>query len=81
MTALSKGQYVRHYRYGFGLITVSDDEETSIEFESHGIKRFVTKLMVVDPSDLTPPARFRAKWVKQVRVSPVRRPRTIGRGR
>jgi hypothetical protein len=79
MTALPKGQYVRHYRYGFGLITGSDDEETSIEFEIHGTKRFVTKLMVVDLSDLTPPARFRAKWVKQAPASPVRRLHTTAK--
>jgi hypothetical protein len=64
MTALPKGQYVRHYRYGFGIITESDDEGTSIEFESRGTKKFVTKLMVVELSDLTPPAHLRAKWVK-----------------
>jgi len=64
MTALPKGQYVKHYRYGFGVITESDDEGTCIEFELRGIKKFVTKLMVVELSDLTPPERFRAKWVK-----------------
>lgn len=69
MTALPKGQYVRHYRYGFGVITESDDEGTSIEFELRGTKKFVTKLMVVELSDLTPPERFRAKWVKTASVA------------
>jgi hypothetical protein len=70
MTALPKGQYVKHYRYGFGVITESDDEGTSIEFEDRGTKKFVTKLMVVELSDLTPPERFRAKWVKTASASP-----------
>jgi hypothetical protein len=70
MTALPKGQYVKHYRYGFGVITESDDEGTSIEFELGGTKKFVTKLMVVELSDLTPPERFRAKWVKTPSDSP-----------
>ena len=69
MTALPKGQYVRHYRYGFGIVTESDDEGTSIEFEDRGIKKFVTKLMVVELSDLTPPAHLRAKWVKAAPAS------------
>src|SRR3990170_3176345 len=69
MTALPKGQYIRHYRYGFGVITESDDEGTSIEFELRGTKKFVTKLMVVELSDLTPPERFRAKWVKTASVA------------
>jgi hypothetical protein len=62
--ALPQGQYVKHYRYGFGLITESNDEGTSIEFELHGSKRFVTSLMVVELSHLTPPKQFRAKWIK-----------------
>ena len=82
MTALPKGQYVRHYRYGFGVITESDDEGTSIEFELQGTKKFVTNLMVVELSDLTPPARFRAKWVKtSPAVSLARRKASSGKGR
>jgi hypothetical protein len=73
MTALPKGQYVKHYRYGFGVVTESNDEGTSIEFELHGPKKFVTKLMVVELSDYTPPERFRAKWVRTAPASPVRR--------
>jgi hypothetical protein len=82
MTALPKGQYVRHYRYGFGLVTQSDDEETSVEFENYGVKRFLTQLMVLDLSNATPPPQFRAKWVKQpgsvaLRSQVVGRPRFI----
>lgn len=68
MTALPKGQYVKHYRYGFGIVIESDDEGTSIEFEVHGPKNFVTRLMDVELSDYTPPERFRAKWVKTAPV-------------
>jgi hypothetical protein len=64
LDALPLGQYVKHYRYGYGVITESNDEGTCIEFELHGVKKFVTSLMVVELSDLTPPKRFRAKWVK-----------------
>ena len=63
VNALPKGQYVKHYRYGFGLVIDSSDAETSIAFETHGSKNFVTSLMLVELSDLTPPARFRSKWV------------------
>jgi len=81
MTALPKGQYIKHYRYGFGVITESDDEGTSIEFELRGTKKFVTKLMVVELSDLTPPERFRAKWVKTASASPASRKGLAGRPR
>ena len=73
MNALSQGQYVKHYRYGFGVITESNDEGTSIEFELHGSKKFVTSLMVVELSSLTPPKGFRAKWVKTEPVGRSRR--------
>lgn len=72
MTALPKGQYIRHYRYGFGIVTESDDEGTSIEFDVLGTKKFVTKLMVVELSDLTPPVHLRSKWVKTSPAVPVR---------
>lgn len=75
MTALPKGQYVKHYRYGFGIVIESDDEGTSIEFEVHGPKNFVTRLMDLELSDYTPPERFRAKWVK---TAPVGRPSRNG---
>ncbi len=61
MKALPEGQYVKHYRYGIGVVTESDDRQTSIDFDVHGLKRFVTTLMVVELSDLTPPPRVRAK--------------------
>ena len=64
MQTLPQGQYVKHYRYGFGVVTASNDEGTSIEFEVQGSKKFVTSLLVVELSDLTPAKHLRAKWVK-----------------
>ena len=71
MKALPKGQYIKHYRYGFGVITDSTDEGTSIDFELHGSKNFVTSLLVVELSPLTPPKQFRDKWIQTV---PANRP-------
>jgi hypothetical protein len=61
MKAIPEGQYIKHYRYGLGVVTESDDSQTSIDFDLHGLKRFVTTLMVVELSNLTPPPRVRAK--------------------
>jgi hypothetical protein len=61
MKMIPEGQYVKHYRYGMGVVTESDTRQTSIDFDLHGLKRFVTTLMVVELSDLTPPPRVRAK--------------------
>ena len=49
MRALAEGQYVKHFQYGFGVVTESDAERTTIDFDLYGIKKFVTSLTVVDP--------------------------------
>lgn len=66
MNAIPEGQYVKHYRYGLGVVTESDERQTSIDFDVHGLKRFVTTLMVVEISNLTPPPRVRAKYGAKV---------------
>ena len=71
MKALPKGQYIKHFQYGCGVITESDQERTSIDFDVHGIKKFVTSLMVVDPAEGTPPKRPRRKRSKKVVPTPL----------
>jgi hypothetical protein len=61
MKVIPEGQYVKHYRYGMGVVTESDTRQTAIDFDQHGLKRFVTTLMVVELSNLIPPPRVRAK--------------------
>ncbi len=70
MKALPKGQYIKHFLYGFGVITESDAERTSIDFDIHGMKKFVTSLMVVDPAEGTPPKRPRRKRSKKAVAIP-----------
>jgi len=55
--ALSEGQYIKHFQYGCGVVTVSDAERTTIDFDLHGVKKFVTGLMMVEPAEGTPPKR------------------------
>jgi len=71
MKALAEGLYVKHFQYGCGVITESDAERTSIDFDLHGVKKFVTSLMVVEPAEGTPPKRSRAKRRKKAAASPV----------
>jgi hypothetical protein len=47
-------------------VTDSDSERTSIDFDLHGLKKFVTSIMVVEPAEGTPPKRSRAKRKKKV---------------
>ncbi|MEW5979435.1 MAG: hypothetical protein AB1898_26870 [Acidobacteriota bacterium] len=59
MKALAPGQYVKHFQYGCGVITESNDTHTSINFDLHGMKKFVTSMMVIEPAEGTPPKRAR----------------------
>jgi hypothetical protein len=67
---LSEGQYVKHFQYGCGVITESSQDRTTIDFDAHGIKKFVTSLMVVEPAEGTAPKRRRAKRPKPVKTAP-----------
>jgi hypothetical protein len=68
LKALPEGQYIKHFQYGLGVITESDNDRTSIDFDLHGMKKFVTSIMVVEIAEGTPPKRKRAKRVKKVVV-------------
>ncbi len=68
MKALEEGQYVKHFQYGCGVVTESDADRTTIDFDLHGLKKFVTSIMVVDPAEGTPPKRARGKRRKKAAV-------------
>lgn len=57
MRNLSAGQYIKHLQYGCGVITESDADRTTIDFDIHGLKKFVTSIMVVEPAEGVPPKR------------------------
>jgi hypothetical protein len=71
MEILRESQYLRHGQYGLGVVTQSNAERTTIDFEQHGIKKFVTSLLVVEllpghaPARPTSPARRSAKKAKK----------------
>ncbi len=69
MKALQEGAYIKHFQYGLGVVTESDAERTSIDFDLHGMKKFVTSLMVVEHAEGTPPARKKRR--KKVAVATV----------
>jgi len=69
LKALQEGAYIKHFQYGLGVVTESNSDRTSIDFDLHGMKKFVTSLMVVDLAEGTPPKRRRAKRVKKIAVA------------
>jgi hypothetical protein len=71
VNTIAQGKYVKHGQYGLGVVTESDAERTSIDFHLHGMKKFVTKLMVVEMSNEAPPPKPSTKRRKKVVVEPV----------
>jgi hypothetical protein len=41
---LSEGQTIRHDQYGIGIVTESNNDRTTIDFDQHGMKKFVTSI-------------------------------------
>ena len=48
MQILSEGQTIRHEQYGIGTVTESNVERTTIDFDDHGVKKFVTSIWVAE---------------------------------
>jgi hypothetical protein len=68
---LVEGQAIRHDQYGLGTVTESNGERTTIEFDNHGVKKFVTSIwsaeLIGDPPTERPvKRRGRRKTVKKV---------------
>ncbi|HUI40871.1 MAG TPA: hypothetical protein VL523_02765 [Terriglobia bacterium] len=38
------GQYVHHTKYGNGIIVERDDDRTTVDFDTAGVKKFVTAI-------------------------------------
>src|SRR5258708_28862421 len=65
LKTLEEGAYISHFQYGLGVVTESNSEHTSIDFDLHGMKKFVTSIMVVAAAEGTPPKRRRVRKVKK----------------
>ncbi|MGB7436142.1 MAG: hypothetical protein WBR26_18960 [Candidatus Acidiferrum sp.] len=70
MATFETGQYIKHFQYGSGVIVKRDSERTTIDFDEHGLKLFVTTMMTIEPAEGVPPKRRRAKRVKTPKPEP-----------
>ena len=57
MQILRQAQYLKHDQYGLGVVTASNAERTTIDFDLHGIKKFVTSLLVAELLSGAAPSR------------------------
>jgi hypothetical protein len=57
----SVSQRVHHDKYGLGVVSATDSEYTVIEFDEHGKKKFVTRLVSLQTSEEPPPRKRRSR--------------------
>jgi len=61
---MQEGQTIKHEVYGLGVVITSDIERTSIDFDDHGQKLFVTSMMtaeLIGEAPATPPKTRRRR--------------------
>jgi hypothetical protein len=58
---IASGARVAHAQYGAGTISATDDQYTVIEFDDHGSKRFVTRMVTLESTSVPAPAKAAAK--------------------
>ena len=64
MQSMQEGQTIKHDVYGLGIVTASDQERTSVDFDDHGPKLFVTSMMtaeLIGEAPATPPKTKRRR--------------------
>ena len=67
---LIEGQTIKHDQYGVGIVTESNIERTTIDFDDHGVKKFVTSIWSAEligepPAERPTRRRGRRKSIKK----------------
>ena len=70
MKRFDVGARVLEPTYGLGSVTAVEDAYTRIQFDDHGMKKFLTSLSRLEPSNEPAPAR--ASRVRRKRKTPSR---------
>ncbi|MGH9715289.1 MAG: hypothetical protein ACRD4R_00950 [Candidatus Acidiferrales bacterium] len=70
MQVLAEGQTIRHEQYGVGTVKESNHERTTVDFDSHGVKKFVTSIWTAElvgepPADRPVRKRGRRKAIRK----------------
>ncbi len=61
MQVLIEGQTIKHEQYGLGVVMESNSERTTIDFDDHGTKKFVTSIWSAELVGEAPEKPTRAK--------------------
>lgn len=53
------GQYVHHTKYGNGIIVDRDEDRTTVDFDTAGVKKFVTSIAIFEMAQGEAPKKKR----------------------
>lgn len=56
---LKAGQYIHHSKYGCGTIVERDESRTIVDFDTAGLKKFVTSIAVFEIAEGVAPKKKR----------------------
>ncbi len=67
--AFKPGQYIRHTKYGCGTILSRDDERTTVDFDTAGVKMFVTAMASFEAAEGQSPKKKRSTVRRSTKVA------------
>jgi len=68
---LTAGQYIRHSKYGTGTILERDEERTTVEFDTAGVRKFVTSLAAFEIAEGEAPLKKKRGSKRRVKATSV----------
>ncbi len=69
MINFKSGQYVRHFKYGCGTILERNDNMTTVDFDTAGVRKFVTAMASFEIAEGEAPKKKRATTRRKVKAA------------
>lgn len=66
---LKTGQYIRHSKYGCGTIVERDESRTVVDFDTAGVRKFVTAIAIFEIAEGVAPKKKRATARRRVKAA------------
>jgi hypothetical protein len=65
------GQYVRHSKYGNGTIVERTEDRTTVDFDTAGLKKFVTSLAAFEVAEGEAPKKRRGSAKRRTKIAEI----------
>lgn len=66
---LKTGQYIRHAKYGCGTIVERDEDRTVVDFDTAGMRKFVTSIASFEIAEGEAPKKKRASSRRRAKAA------------